>query len=199
MVVNMKCKQKLCNRTKNIETSGNCSICENVMLECFKEFDKQKKPVTKKVEVDFDLMVKVQEQLSRGVLVEQEIVNNLILGGVINILHQHDTIEEVESRIKVVEQISMTDKIRIEALENWTLKQAEDIKELTERLTFVTKNTIIDDVDELKGKVDILEGSMKILTSGTKGEDGGVSDQCKDFPTHVTQNLQDLLAWKHTW
>ena len=51
----------------------------------------------------------------------------------------------------------MTDKIRIEALENWTLKQAEDIKELTERLTFVTKNTIINDVDELKGKVDILE------------------------------------------
>ena len=63
------------------------------MLECFNEFDKQKKPVTKKVEVDFDLMVKVHEQLSCGVLVDKEIVNNLILGGVINILHQHDTIE----------------------------------------------------------------------------------------------------------
>ena len=141
----------------------------------FKEFDKQKKPVTKKVEVDFDLMVKVQEQLSRGVLVEQEIVNNLILGGVINILHQHDTIEEVESRIKVVEQISMTDKIRIEALENWTLKQAEDIKELTERLT------IADNFGELKGKVD--KGSLKILTTGTKGnnEDGGGSNQGKEL------------------
>ena len=45
----------------------------------------------------------------------------------------------------------------------------------------MTKNTIVDDFDELKGKVENLEGSMKILTTGTEWnkEDGGGSDKGK--------------------
>ena len=71
----MKCKQKLCSRNKNIEASGNCSVCENVLVESAKAFEDKKKKVSTKVEVDLDLMV-------------------------INILHQHDVIEELDDRIK---------------------------------------------------------------------------------------------------
>ena len=88
----MKCKQKLCYRTKNISVSGNCAICDDVLLESIKEFDKQKQQISKNVEVDLELMVKTHEKLSRGISVDQEVLSNLLLGAVINILHQHDTI-----------------------------------------------------------------------------------------------------------
>ena len=45
-------------------------------------------------------MVKVHDKLSRGIAVEQEVIGNLLLGGVINILHQHDVIEELDDIIK---------------------------------------------------------------------------------------------------
>ena len=114
----MKCKQKLCSRNKNIEASGNCSVCENVLVESAKAFEDKKKKVSTKVEVDLDLMVKVHDKLSRGIAVEQEVVGNLLLGGVINILHQHDVIKELDNRIKDVEQTSLTDRLRFESLEN---------------------------------------------------------------------------------
>ena len=75
-------------------------------------------------------MVNTHSQIARGIKVDQEVVSNLLLGGVINILHQHDTIDEMDERIKSVEQIITTDKLRIELLENWTKKQAEELKNL---------------------------------------------------------------------
>jgi hypothetical protein len=131
----MKCKQKLCFRNKNLEQSGNCSVCENAIVGCIKDFNKNKKEINKKVEVDLKLMLDTHEKLARGILVDQHVISNLLLGGIINILEQHDTIEEMEKRIKVVEEMSLTDKIRIEALENWALKQADDLKVQNERVS----------------------------------------------------------------
>ena len=71
----MMCKQKLCSRNKKIEVSGNCSVCENALVESAKAFEDKKKKVSTKVEFDLDLMV-------------------------INILHEHDVIEELDDRIK---------------------------------------------------------------------------------------------------
>ena len=105
-----------------------------------------------------------------------------------------------------MEQISITDKIRIESLENWTLKQAKDIKELSERLTIVTTNAIVDDFDELKGKVDNLECNMKRHKEDAGGRDQGkvLSLSCEhcdskfaraiDLKTHMANH--DLLQ-KH--
>ena len=99
----MKCKQKLCSRNKNIEDSGNCSVCESVLLEYAKKFENKKSNLTTKVEVDLELMVKTHDMLSRGVPVEQKVVSNLLLGGVLNILQQHNTIEQIDDRIKSAE------------------------------------------------------------------------------------------------
>ena len=84
----MQCKQKLCNRSKNLETSGNCCVCENVMKKVSKEFEKKNKQVSGKVEVDVNLMVKIHEELSRGIPVDKDVVSNLLLGGIINILNK---------------------------------------------------------------------------------------------------------------
>ena len=74
----MKCKQKLCSRNKNIEVSGNCFVCEDVFVESVKTFEDKKKKVSTKFEVDLDLMVKVHDKLSRGIVVEKEVVGQLI-------------------------------------------------------------------------------------------------------------------------
>ena len=99
----MKCKQRLCNRNKNIGRSGHCSVCENVLVEQLKTLEGTKKQVPRKVEVDVELMVNTHNKISRGINVEQEVVSNLLLGGVINILQQHDALEEMEERIVSVD------------------------------------------------------------------------------------------------
>ena len=147
----MKCKQKLCSRNKSIQVSGNCQVCESVILEHIKTFQNKKKEVVKKVEVDLQLMVNTHSQIARGIKVDQEVVSNLLLGGVINILHQHDTIDEMDERIKSVEQIITTDKLRIELLENWTKKQAEELKELQDKVEISVLN------DSLATKIDAVE------------------------------------------
>ena len=125
----MKCKQRLCNRTKNLETSGNCSVCDDAIQETIKNLEKNKKKITEKVELDIELMIKIHKKLVQGIPVDKDAVSNLLLGGVINILHQHDTIEDMTSRIKAVEESSLGDQIRLELVENWVLKQSDEKKE----------------------------------------------------------------------
>ena len=52
----------------------------------------------------------------------------------INILQQHDTIEEMGEQILAVEQMMLTAKLRIELLENWIQKQSEELNDLGEKV-----------------------------------------------------------------
>ena len=70
-------------------------------------------------------------------------MNNLVLARVINILAQHDTIVKAETRISLLEHENVSDKARIESLENWVLKQDEQIKELEIRLMDMDENGVI--------------------------------------------------------
>ena len=67
-------------------------MCDNVLAEALKSFGTKKKHVLKKVEVDVQLMVNTHDKLARGLTVDHDVVSNLLLGGVINILQQHDAI-----------------------------------------------------------------------------------------------------------
>ena len=52
-------------------------------------------------------MLDTHEKLACGILVDQHVISNLLLGGIINILEQHDTIEEMEKeKNKVVEELN---------------------------------------------------------------------------------------------
>jgi hypothetical protein len=84
-----------------------------------KKFEKNRKEIPDKVEVDTELMIKIHEKLVKEITVDKDVVSNLLLGGVINILNQHDTIDDMSNRMKAVEESSLTDKIRLEALENF--------------------------------------------------------------------------------
>ena len=131
----MKCKQKLCNRNKNLCTNGNCNVCDEAIKEVFKQNQKEnpKKPI-EEIHVDLEAMVKTHEKLLKGELVDPKDVSALLLAGVIKILNQHDTIDKLEDRMKKIECQSLTNKFRTESMENWVVHQGETIKDLEEKL-----------------------------------------------------------------
>ena len=164
----MKCNQKLCQRTKNLNGVGICNVCEDVIAEYKKKHDKiEKKRVVEKVEVDLKQMINTHKKLSKGEQVDSQIVSNLLLGGVINIIAQHDTIEEFENKLKVVEHENITNQTRIESLENWVLKQNETILDLNDKLTTMDENGVVlkesKEVEKLSNKLISLEIEMKSL------------------------------------
>ena len=153
---------------------------ENAIVYSIKELDKNKKEIAKKVEVDLKLMVDTHEKLKCGILVDQHIVSNLLLGGVLNILNQHDTIEEINKRVEVVEQISLTDKLRIEALENWALKQADNLKVLSEKVSKLNPNDTQGDAadqENLMKRMKEVEKDFNSLKANLKGDQ---DIQCDD-------------------
>ena len=72
-------------------------------------------------------MVEINEKLSQGVKLDPNVVSNLLLNGIINIIVQHEFVEDLEERIKQVEHRYITNSARIESLESWVLKQADSI------------------------------------------------------------------------
>ena len=84
----MKCKQKLCQRSKNINENGNCIICDDAINEATRKVESSDK-ATGNVEIDLNLMIEIHNKLSNGVAVEPKVVSGLLLGGAINIINQH--------------------------------------------------------------------------------------------------------------
>ena len=177
----MKCKQKLCNRNKNLEASGHCSVCENAIQESIKKVENERKHIKEKVEVDTELMIKIHKKLAQGIPVDKDVISNLLLGGVINILHQHDTIDNMASRLKAAEESSLGDKIRLESLENWVLRQSDELKNQNERLDKLKPNE-----PETKNKEDIenLDSPRKQLSLNCKHCDLTFTNACK-FEQHL--------------
>ena len=133
------------------------------MTEIIKKFEKEKKEAPKRVDVDFELMVQTHDQLLRGIPVDTGVVSNLLLGGVINILNQHDTIEEMDRRIKAVESLNLTDKLRIEFFEDWTMKQSENIRNLDEKVltSLSEKSNEVKDIQTEINNIKIDFGTLK--------------------------------------
>ena len=140
----MKCKQRLCQRTKNVGSEGNCDVCQDVINIMNKKHAQiNAKNTLKPVQVDLKQMIQVHEQLSSGVKTDPQLVSVLLLGGIINITFQHDAIEELEVRIKQLECEEISTKTRIEAVENWVLSQSDSVKTLSEHVTEIDK-TLVD-------------------------------------------------------
>ena len=97
----MKCSQKLCNRYKNLNSFGNCEVCEEVMKETKKKYEKVKDNKVR-VEVDVKHMISMQRKLLNVEKVDPLEVSYLVLAGIINILAQHDRIEEIDEKLKDV-------------------------------------------------------------------------------------------------
>lgn len=154
----MKFSQKLCQRNKNINQNGNCSVCEEVIANSMKAHEKidQNKTIPK-VALDMKQMVDVHKKLKNGINIDPRDVSVLLLGGVINIISQHDALENLEEKIKTLEHNEITNKTRIESLENWVVCQGDLIKTLDEKLTVLDKNGVVikesAEIGTLKSKI----------------------------------------------
>jgi hypothetical protein len=82
----MKCKQKLCARSKNLRQNGNCSICEDVLENAKNDHDRiNKQKTVPKIEVDLKKMVEIHDKLSNGANIDPKVVSSLLLSGIVNI------------------------------------------------------------------------------------------------------------------
>ena len=77
----MKCKQKLCQRTKNLKESGNCNVCDDIIAEALKRHDdlERKKPSLADIQVDLNVLVEAHKKLSNGTPIDPKVVSSLIL------------------------------------------------------------------------------------------------------------------------
>ena len=149
----MKCSQKSCNRKSINVSSGFCNVCEEVVKDTTNKVKNIAKEgmMGKKVEIDFKKMLEVHEKLSKGEMIDSTTVNGILLGGIMNILVQHDAIEELDKRVKSVEAENRTLNARVESLESWNAKQSEEIKTVAEHIqTFDTNGVIVKETAEIK-------------------------------------------------
>ena len=155
----MNCNQKLCQRTTNLNSDGSCNVCDKVIKENNRKHEQIEQNNCQGVEVDFKHMLAEHKKLVHGKQVDQHVLSHLLLGGVINTLAHHDTIAEIDKKVKLLEHEQVTNKSRIEALENWVLKQNDLILELEQNLTKVDQNGVIENVEmeNVKKKIVSLE------------------------------------------
>ena len=75
-------------------------------------------------------------------------MSTLLLGGIVNILNQHDLIEALEDKVNSLEIDNQTNKTRIESIENWLLKQDKNLQYMTKKLSTNSNNSNHDDTSK---------------------------------------------------
>ena len=117
---------------------------------------------------------------SKGVNIDTKDVNVLVLGGIINIISQHDALQDLEDRIKVVEHNDVTNRTRIESLENWVGSQGDVIKELSEKLATMDLNGVIieesNTIKALRERIVDLEIDKRTASSVTTAKNSKTID-----------------------
>ena len=124
-----------------MKQSGYCTICDDLIEELKRQYEsKEKKRTFQRVELDFKLPKETHEKLVEGSLVDPQVVNTLLLGGINNILYQSDLIEETAEKVKTLEIEVLTNKARMETLENWVVKLSEKYDEVKRKLEMLDNN-----------------------------------------------------------
>ena len=104
-------------------------------------------------------MLAAHKKLEQGEKVDHNVLSQLLLGGVINILAQHDTIVRNEEKVKHLEHAQVTNQSRIEALENWVLRQNDQILELEQNVARLDRDGVIE-----KENVEIVTMKKRIVS-----------------------------------
>ena len=179
----MTCKQKLCNRSKNISHSGNCNVCEDVVNNIMKKQNETSKKKTnfERVDLDLKMMIETHRKLVSGTPVDSTAVNVLLLGGIVNILNQSESVDDVDERTKALGHENVSNKARIEALENWVLSQNDTIVKLSEKLP---------NGDENREALATESNELKILGDKIKNLDTDVRSLKKSLTPPKKDNLK---------
>ena len=83
-------------------------------------------------------MRETHTKLANGNRVDHNVVNILILGGITNILSQSELFDITVDKTKELDTDNLTNKVRLEALENWALKLNEKQEKLRQMLQGLT-------------------------------------------------------------
>ena len=161
------CNQKLCKRHTNITSSGSCTICQNAIDEAVKKVEKSRKSKHfEEVDVDFNLMIQTHKKLEIRV-VDPGTLNVLVLGAIVNILCQSEALEQLEEKVKILEQENITNKVKVEYLETWVIKQHDLINDLNHKFSRLDKNGVLvkesSDIESLRTKVVGIEIDLDVL------------------------------------
>ena len=93
-------------------------------------------------------MLKTHENLLNGAQVDPNDVSSLLLAGIIKIINQHDALANLEEKVKNAESENVSNKLRIESLENWVTRQEDSFKVLEKKLAVEVKKTKVSNVDK---------------------------------------------------
>ena len=109
-------------------------MCDDLFETLKKQFDaKESSRNIQRVELDYDLLQETQRRLVKGMKVDGDLVNTLLLSGITNILWQSETVDGLTEKAQNLEMENLTSGTRIESLENWA-------KQLNEKLDKVEQN-----------------------------------------------------------
>ena len=86
----MKCKQKSCNRNKNLLSNGYCSVFHEAIMEINAEHDAKKK-VNEALVKD---LIDFNKKLRKGEIVDQGEAIRMIMGGIIALISKKAGIDE---------------------------------------------------------------------------------------------------------
>ena len=143
--------------------------------------------------------MKTHDKLSHGDQVDHNDANALLLAGVTKIINQHDTIAKVEEKNNEIERESLTNKFRIESLENWIIRQEELIKCLSDKLSKkFDKDGVI-----VRESRQVIELNKKVAHIETEINLSKVFPRCRtqkeaqtEDPNHVKRNIKCHVCGK---
>ena len=138
----------------------------------------------KKVSIDYKYteMAKLHKKLSNGEISDPASANGLILGGIFNILIEQGAIEERDEKLKALEEDNNTIKARLESLESWNSKQAEEIQRLVYRLEVLDTNGIIETENEEIKKIKDKMTNLDVAIAGFR------LNKCSNFQQEAVHN-----------
>ena len=175
----MKCNTKSCQKSKNILANGFCKSCNEArntnntqQIHALNQ---------RKVEIDVNEIETIYSKLKKGEVIEQNVINSILIGGVLNFLVHQENAQKLEAKVLELETELKTSKCRIESLENWMNKNGEAMTNLKEEFAkFSVPNSKVDRM-EISENSDVAKPFEKRCTVCGEG-----FMRTADFENHMT-------------
>ena len=179
----MKSTTKSCQRPKNILANGFCTTCNKAKK--VENPQKQKTP-NNKIEVNVNEIKTIYNKLKMGDVVDQNVVNSVIIGGILGFISQNDANLQLKARVSELESDLKTSKLRIDSLENWMTRNEED-KKIIEKDKKKCYNLIAVLSEQKEAPIIQHEASPKSVQQ-TCSQCGEVFSKNSDFEIHMEEN-----------
>ena len=109
----MKCNTKSCQKSKNILANGFCKSCN----EARNTNNTQQNHALnqRKVEIDVNEIETIYSKLKKGEVIEQNVINSILIGGVLNFIVHQENAQKLEAKVLELETELKTSKCKLAA------------------------------------------------------------------------------------